>query len=573
MSSGIDLRVSRSLEVLATLRRTAVEFAKREEQLTREMSTRRNAANRKHREAMAKTEARLAAQLEDATAAFASEEEHTRALHEARRVRIQRYQTAGMRNLPKRAQEEKGRWLGRLQLRQLKAERGKTSGLNAADAALAKFAAKLAEQRTIFADLESRARSAFRGYGAFQRMLRRARSAAAEAHPSAEGQEHSYEQLEAALALAGEQLAAFQQFMLPRVFRFAPLPVLIPLIGMLGVAVAYALGFTPAAWAAACGVVVVLVLVVCGVHFFGMGQSRQAALAVTAALADAGRIHDVCRADSKARHFQDRQTIDDEYDRTAAAIDEQWNRAGNIEAEFEQAARERITTHVPRAFAKNAELLIPKLRRIESGRTASLGGMQSEGATLQGQLDAGHAAEMAALSADEAERWAAIEADWRREIVPIYQDIAAMNDATAERFPAWNAQVVEAWTPPRTFTPATKFAHLALDLAPDAPKDPRLALPAPQVSIPLALTFPEQGSLLFETNESGGAAVIGTLNNVILRLLATTPPGKLSFTIIDPVGLGESFAGLMHLADYEERASSTDASGRSAIRSRSGSPR
>ncbi len=42
------------------------------------------------------------------------------------------------------------------------------------------------------------------------------------------------------------------------------------------------------------------------------------------------------------------------------------------------------------------------------------------------------------------------------------------------------------------------------------------------------------------------------MNQVILRLLATTPPGKLAFTIIDPVGLGQNFAGLMHLADYEE---------------------
>jgi len=74
----------------------------------------------------------------------------------------------------------------------------------------------------------------------------------------------------------------------------------------------------------------------------------------------------------------------------------------------------------------------------------------------------------------------------------------------------------------------------------------------PQVSIPLALTFPAEGSLLFETSGSGEPAVVDTVNNVILRLLTSTPPGKLAFTIIDPVGLGQSFAGLMHLGDYEE---------------------
>ena len=36
------------------------------------------------------------------------------------------------------------------------------------------------------------------------------------------------------------------------------------------------------------------------------------------------------------------------------------------------------------------------------------------------------------------------------------------------------------------------------------------------------------------------------------RLLTTLPPGKARFTIIDPVGLGQNFAGFMHLADYDE---------------------
>ncbi len=68
----------------------------------------------------------------------------------------------------------------------------------------------------------------------------------------------------------------------------------------------------------------------------------------------------------------------------------------------------------------------------------------------------------------------------------------------------------------------------------------------------MALSFPYHTSLLFETNDSGSEAVIGTINNVILRLLASFPPGKVTFTIIDPVGLGQHFAGLMHLGDYEE---------------------
>src|SRR6201999_399513 len=105
-------------------------------------------------------------------------------------------------------------------------------------------------------------------------------------------------------------------------------------------------------------------------------------------------------------------------------------------------------------------------------------------------------------------------------------------------------------------TPATKFAHLEVDLTKQPeqpPTDPRLALPGPaRVSIPLALSYPDLGSLLFETFESAGPAVMGTINEIILRLLSSPPPGKIAFTIIDPVGLGQNFAGLMHLSDYED---------------------
>jgi len=74
-----------------------------------------------------------------------------------------------------------------------------------------------------------------------------------------------------------------------------------------------------------------------------------------------------------------------------------------------------------------------------------------------------------------------------------------------------------------------------------------------QFPVALSLAFPRQGSILFETSDSGHDEMIGALNNIILRLLSVAPAGRLNFTILDPVGLGQNFAGIMHLADYEER--------------------
>ena len=39
----------------------------------------------------------------------------------------------------------------------------------------------------------------------------------------------------------------------------------------------------------------------------------------------------------------------------------------------------------------------------------------------------------------------------------------------------------------------------------------------------------------------------------MLRLLTAMPPGKVRFTIFDPVGLGENFSAFMHLADFDEQ--------------------
>ena len=43
------------------------------------------------------------------------------------------------------------------------------------------------------------------------------------------------------------------------------------------------------------------------------------------------------------------------------------------------------------------------------------------------------------------------------------------------------------------------------------------------------------------------------MQSAMLRLLTAMPPGKVRFTIIDPVGLGDNFSAFMHLADFDEQ--------------------
>ncbi len=73
-----------------------------------------------------------------------------------------------------------------------------------------------------------------------------------------------------------------------------------------------------------------------------------------------------------------------------------------------------------------------------------------------------------------------------------------------------------------------------------------------QLNMSAALTFPDKCSMLLQAKRDGREDAIDILKAAVLRLFTSLPAGRVHFTIVDPVGLGENFAGFMHAADYEE---------------------
>lgn len=556
MSSNITLRSGRALELLKQLKQTVAEFAKAAEQLSRDVTSRRNAIDRKYRTAIDQTEASLTAEIAATDTRYQAELERLKVFHQTRRERIQRIHTKGLRDLAVKAQRAKEKFLGELQYRHLNAERKLPVDLKAADEAAAKFAGELAGQEAVLTDLEKRARKAFGGYDSLMRRLRSESAGAPDPADRTTSHRELFQTLQLHLVTADEQISAFRGRLTPRFFSALPLAFTVLLILLLGVVLAFALGFNPKAFGIAGGAAGVLLLPTLAVYQIGLRQSRPAAEEIAATLARARQTHAVCAAAATAFHQAEHQRIRGQYDHEWAAINEQWEKADDVERRFARSTREKVETQALRVIAKNERTLGPKLQKLEAERVARLEalGTQKETGTLE--LREAYGRELASLETEESSRWEKLENDWRREVGPLYEALGALSATSDARFPAWDEQLVESWTPPTQFQPATPFGKLELDLTRDGaalPKDPRLALPGPtQVTVPLALTFPQQTSLLLETQESGSAEVIGTLNNVIMRLLATMPPGKVTFTIIDPVGLGQHFAGLMHLGDYEE---------------------
>jgi hypothetical protein len=551
VSNTPDLRISRSLELLAELKHTVSRFAQREDQLNKHLSRRRHSAGHKGEEEIAAAEATYTAQVAETNKVFSTEIERIKSIYEKRRDRITKYRTAILRNLPSRAQEAKGKWLAELQMRNYHAQRKMAADQAALDKSYPNFIVGLDEYKATFVRLSKRARRAFGGYWSFGRMLRkRTQPVESDVHPS--------EQLRAHLETASAEIAHFEQFPIPRFFKYAPLPLFFILIGAGISALFWFQGFDLFTYGVAgCGIVVFGVI--WAIHHIGATQSRPTAQIIGHAMVEARRIITSSTTDAAtaAQVEQARQQIQAEYDRVHADIQEQWTHSGNIEADFEYKVRRKVDSLTPRISDKIDAALQRKLPHLESERLGWLEKFRAELETAKQQIVEARSADVGSLGAEEQAQWDSIEADWKREVFPLYQAITALRVEVSDMFPAWSKPLVDAWTPPTVFSPVAKFGHLDLNLArnpTELPKDPRLALPGPpQISLPVALSFPYQGSLLFETKDSGGAAVLDTLNNIVLRLLSTTPPGKLSFTIIDPVGLGQSFAGLMFLGDYQEQ--------------------
>jgi DNA segregation ATPase FtsK/SpoIIIE-like protein len=551
VSEAVDLRATQTRELVLHLGKLVADFAAREDALTRDIHGRKFAAKRKLRAGIDSTDTWLANERAALEEHATAESARMSKLYDQRRTRIQRARTAGLRNLPRRAQEARGRWMGDLQLRRFRAERKLAAQLQDVAGEYNDFTTLLAGQRTLLEQLERRARRYLRGYRAFVRNLERkpaTLSTDAEGAPAALADEMRI-QLEKAEA----QLRAFRAMVLPRAFSDVPAMALLAPILILGVVVAIIGGATLNAWLIGGATAAALIIVVLICHRIGRKQGASAAGEITALLAQARIVHDRAFVAAEQRRDRDRQRFNSEYETTCASIDAQWDKSDDVETEFHKAARAKIESQEPRIAARIEAAAKPRLERIAAERDDKLAEFTQRAETRKQQLQETHDAEMAALNAEEASRWSALEQEWNAAIRPLFETIRRMQLALGHR--AVGVRGADAWSPPTEFPLATKFGELRLDLRrpPAAPAIARLHFPGPpEVTVPLALSFPQQGSLLFETNESAESTLVNTLNTIIVRLLADTPPGKVSFTIIDPVGLGQNFAGLMHLGDYEE---------------------
>jgi DNA segregation ATPase FtsK/SpoIIIE-like protein len=549
-----NLGVGKTLELLERLRGTVREFTARAEKLNAEYNTRTSRERRLRDTAAEKQAKELAAAIHDAEAAFAAAREAAIAKHEARRAWIGKaYQASKEKGLAD-IENQTGTRKYELQKRMLQAERDRDTGLANAATTIEECRANLAAEQVALTSLEGAAHGAFSGYWKFVRALSQAYQKAAPPAPALD-ENQLLAELRDLLGKARGNVQRFRGFWLLGAFKYLPLWVLVAL-GEIPLVLQHFGRNADAYWKAGIcaggSLVVVLIL-----RYLAGRQAGRLAASIAGALGKARLLHDTCRERAEAHYEQELERIKREFESNTRTADQELKQALAEAGDWRVGCRMRSDEKASGALEKNGRLHAAKLDRLQQQRSASLEQLKRTGeARRKAEVEASQKRE-AQFNVDYQAQWQKLEAEWKSTIQPIYEGLGSANELAGRLFPPWEPAVLESWAPPAQFAAAAKFAQMEVEvekLAETTINDKRLALPGPsRFTVPLCLAYPEQGSILFETADQGHDEAIGALNNIMLRLLATAPPGRLNFTILDPVGLGQNFAGIMHLADYEEQ--------------------
>ena len=145
---------------------------------------------------------------------------------------------------------------------------------------------------------------------------------------------------------------------------------------------------------------------------------------------------------------------------------------------------------------------------------------------------------------------------WHGVVDSVQQSSDRMGAEAARVSQQWADLAFGNWTPPGMIPPGVRMGQFQLrleDIEYGVPEEPQLMPEHTEFPLPTLLPFPDKTSLVIRAGGGDGReAAVDLLQVVMLRLLTTLPPGKIRFTIIDPIGLGENFSAFMHLADYDE---------------------
>lgn len=471
---------------------------------------------------------------------------------EARSARIHQAYHASRNALAHRVQIEKDRRIGQVQGSIMRSRQARQDELDQARKAHQAFQALLSADREQRRKLRKSALAAFRPYQLLLAGQFNGGPARTPDVDSSGAPENLRGELLGKLADAGAAVEQANQLPLPKFFRIVPLWLLTSLVA--GMHLWLALRAGGHGLEAVLPSLLIAETVLLMVWLAGFALSRDTIHRASRALA-AARILEIS-ADQRAAEnlaamdaeFQDEQAAEGQ------SLGETFRESDSERKDRMSAGQKKLELQLARIPARLEILHRRKLARIDAAHQHSLGAAMAEAAERVRLTEAARAQISASIESDVDAKLGQLATPWQKDVLPSVEKLAAMENNSLSQFPGWTREACASWAPPAEAPQAVRIGSLTVEparLAGGWPHHPRFALPdVTELKAPLSLVFPDQGSVMIETE--GGGEGTHALNAIALRLLASHPPGRASFVFIDPVGLGKDFAGLMHLADYEE---------------------
>ena len=210
---------------------------------------------------------------------------------------------------------------------------------------------------------------------------------------------------------------------------------------------------------------------------------------------------------------------------------------------YEKLSQEQIAAHEAESARQQSA--------VETWRGQEIARIQ---ATLKSEHDQSLAALVTRTAATRTSRHAEESTAitlWKADIA-VARELARNSRERVAAFPRWSQLRGSSWNVPTSLPEALPIGDLLATLPAPPQSDRREPDAHLCLEMPAILSFPRDTSIVIEHDAAGREPALEFVRSILLRLLTSVMPGRVQFTLIDPVGLGQSFSALMHLADFDE---------------------
>jgi hypothetical protein len=126
---------------------------------------------------------------------------------------------------------------------------------------------------------------------------------------------------------------------------------------------------------------------------------------------------------------------------------------------------------------------------------------------------------------------------FRQQLALFEPSIATFVSAAQVLGPEWGAPCWRTWAPSNALPRVTCVGEMLAGIRED------------RLTIPALVPFPHEKPLMIKADAQSRSRAIAGIQSILLRLVATVPPGDLRFILIDPVGQGQNVAPFTPFAD------------------------